>query len=327
MEDYMQRKIRFDEYLSGEFAVTVVSGVFAALLLGLLFILPSAAQDHGQQTFQSAEEAGTAFFAAAQTRNDEALLNVLGRTGKELISSGDPIEDMDARVNFVVKYRQMHRYAKQLDGTTILYVGAENWPLPIPLVKNNGAWFFDTDAGREEILMRRIGKNELAAIDACHQLVDAENEYHAKALDGQHAYAERFVSDKGTHNGLSWSEAADEFDGTVNPLIADAGQEDAQLASAAAHDDPIPFNGYYFRILAGQGNQAPGGARSYMLDGKLVRGFAFVAYPAEYRSSGVVTFIVNESGVVYEKDLGPSTTKVANTMTEYDPDSTWRRVN
>ena len=323
----MRRKIRFDEYLSGEFAVTVVSGVFAALLLGLLFILPSAAQDYGQQTFQSAEEAGTAFFAAAQTRNDEALLNVLGRTGKELISSGDPIEDMDARVSFVVKYRQMHRYAKQLDGTTILYVGAENWPLPIPLVEKNGVWFFDADAGKEEILIRRIDRNELAAIGACHQLVDAEKKYHAKARDGQHAYAERFVSDKGTHNGLSWSEAGDEFYGTVNPLIADAGQEDAKLATAASHDDPIPFNGYYFRILTGQGSQAPGGAQSYMQDGKLVSGFAFVAYPAEYRSSGVVTFIVNESGVVYEKDLGPSTTKVANTMTEYDPDSTWRRVN
>jgi len=175
--------------------------------------------------------------------------------------------------------------------------------------------------------MRRIGKNELAAIAACHQLVDAEKEYHAKARDGQHAYAERFVSDKGTHNGLSWSEAADEFGGTVNPLIADAGQEGAKLTSAAAHDDAIPFNGYYFRILTGQGNQAPGGAQSYLLDGKLVSGFAFIAYPAEYRSSGVVTFIVNERGVVYEKDLGPDTTNVANMMTEYDPDPTWRRVN
>jgi hypothetical protein len=327
MEDHMQRKIRFVECLPGEFGLRLVLEMFAAFLLGLLFILPSAAQDHSQRTFQSAEEAGSAFFAAAQNQNDEALLSILGPAGKELVSSGDPLEDMDGRVSFVVKYRQMHRYAKQLDGTTILYVGAENWPLPIPLIEKNGAWFFDTDAGKEEILMRRIGKNELAALDACHQLVEAEKEYHAKALDGQNAYAERFVSDKGTHNGLSRSEAADEFDGTVNPLIADAGQEDARLASAAPHDDPIPFNGYYFRILTGQGNQAPGGARSYMLDGKLVSGFAFVAYPAEYRSSGVVTFIVNESGVVYEKDLGPSTTKVANTMTEYDPDSTWRRVN
>jgi hypothetical protein len=327
MEDHMERKIRFDEYLPGEFAVTLVLGVFAAFLLGLLFILPSAAQDHSQRTFQSAEEAGTAFFAAAQNQNDEALLSILGPAGKELVSSGDPLEDVDGRVNFVVKYRQMHRYVKQLDGTTILYVGAVNWPVPIPLVEKDGAWFFDTDAGKEEILLRRIGKNELSAIDACHQLVDAEKQYRAKAFDGEHEYAARFTSDKGTHNGLSGSETTDEFDSLVSPLIADAGQEDAKLASAAAHDDPIPFNGYYFRILTGQGNQAPGGAQSYMLDGKLVSGFAFVAYPAEYRSSGVVTFIVNESGVVYEKDLGPSTTKIANTMTEYDPDSTWRRVN
>jgi hypothetical protein len=327
MEDHMQRKIRFDEYLPGEFAVTLVLWVFAAFLLGLLFILPSAAQDHSQRTFQSAEEAGTAFFAAAQTENDEALLNILGPAGKELISSGDSIEDMDARVSFVVKYRQMHRYAKQLDSTTILYVGAENWPLPIPLVEKNGAWFFDTDAGKEEILMRRIGKNELAAIDACHQLVDAEKEYHAKALDGQHAYAERFVSDKGTHNGLSWSEAAGEFDDSVNPLIADAGQENTKPANDSAADDPIPFNGYYFRILTGQGKNVPGSEKSYFADGKMLNGFAFLGYPAEYRSSGVMTFIVNESGTVYEKDLGPDTTTLANEMTEYNPDSTWRRVN
>jgi hypothetical protein len=327
MEDHMERKIRFDEYLPGEFAVTLVLGVFAAFLLGLLFILPSAAQDHSQRTFQSAEEAGTAFFAAAQNQNDEALLSILGPAGKELVSSGDPLEDVDGRVNFVVKYRQMHRYVKQLDGTTILYVGAENWPVPIPLVEKDGAWFFDTDAGKEEILLRRIGKNELSAIDACHQLVDAEKQYRAKAFDGEHEYAARFTSDKGTYNGLSWSETTDEFESLVSPLIADAGQENTEPANDSAADDPIPFNGYYFRILTGQGKNAPGGEKSYLADGKMLNGFAFLAYPAEYRSSGVMTFIVNESGMVYEKDLGPDTITLANAMAEYNPDSTWRRVN
>ena len=323
----MQRKFRLDECLPSEFTVTLVLGVFGAFLLGLLFILPSAAQDHSQRTFQSAEEAGSAFFAAAQIANDEALLNILGPAGKELVSSGNPLEDVDGRVSFVVKYRQMHRYVEQLDGTTILYVGAENWPVPIPLVEKDGAWSFDTDAGKEEILLRRIGKNELTAIDACHQLVVAEKQYRAKAFDGEHEYAARFTSDKGTHNGLSWSNTTDEFGGLVSPLIAGAGLENTKPANDSAADDPIPFNGYYFRILTGQGNNAPGGERSYLADGKMLNGFAFLAYPAEYRSSGVMTFIVNESGMVYEKDLGPDTTTLAIAMTEYNPDSTWRRVN
>src|SRR4029077_5923472 len=270
MEDHMQRKIKFEEYLPGEFGVTLVLGVFAAFLLGLLFILPSAAQDHSQRTFQSAEEAGTAFFAAAQTENAEVLLNILGPEGKELVSSGDPLEDMDGRVSFVVKYRQMHPYVKQLDGTTILYVGAENWPVPIPLTEKAGAWFFHTDARKEENLMRRTGKNELSAIDACHQLVDAEKQFRAKAFDGEHEYAARFTSDNGTHNGLSRSKTTDEFDSLVSPLIAHAGQENTKSANDSAADDPIPFNGYYFRILTGQGNSAPGGEKSYLADGKML---------------------------------------------------------
>jgi hypothetical protein len=286
MEDHMQREIRFDECLPGEFAVTLVLGVFAVFLLGLLFILPSAAQDHNQRTFQSAEEAGSAFFAAAQNQNDEALLSILGPAGKELVSSGDPLEDVDGRVSFVVKYRQMHRYVKQLDGTTILYVGAENWPVPIPLVEKDGAWFFDTDAAKGEILMRRIGKNELTAIDACHQLVDAEKQHRAKAFDGEHEYAARFTSDKGTHNGLSWSETTDEFDSLVSPLIADAGQENTKPANDSAADDPIPFNGYYFRILTGQGTMRRAAKRAIWQTARCLTALPFwptrlnIAHPA-----------------------------------------------
>jgi hypothetical protein len=235
---------------------------------------------------------------------------------------------MNERMSFVVKYQDMHRYVKAADGSTILYVGAENWPFPIPLVSKNGFWSFDTDAGKEEILMRRVGRNELAAIDACHQLVDAEKQYKAKALpDGSaNQYSERFVSDIGHHNGLFWSETSDEFQSLLDPLIASAGQGNAKSADGVG-GDPVPFNGYFFRILKRQGKNAPGGAKSYIVNGKMLGGFAFIAYPAEYRSSGVMTFIVNESGVVYEKDLGPNTIGIATKMTDYNPDSTWHQAD
>ena len=323
-----QKKIRFDEHLSGEGALTLAFATFTALLVGLLLFVPlSFAQQRDQRTFRSAEEASVAFFSAAQQENERALLDILGPAGKEVISSGDPVEDMDHRVGFVVKYKQMHRLAKEPDGTMILYVGAENWPFPIPLASKNGVWFFDTDAGKEEILLRRIGKNELAAIDACQQLVDAEKEYYKKPFNGQPHYTERFVSDKGEHNGLYRPDTLDEYDSPIDPLIASAGQENAYSTGDDAANNPIPFNGYYFRILTGQGENAPGGAKSYVVNGKMVGGFAFVAYPAKYRSSGVMTFIVNQDGTIFQKDLGADTSKLAASMSEYSPDSTWRPVD
>ena len=322
-----QRKIRFDEHLSGEGALTLAFATFAALLLGLLFVPLSFAQQQDQRTFHSAEEASLAFFSAAQQENERALLDILGPAGKEVISSGDPAEDMDHRVGFIVKYKQMHRLAKEPDGTMILYVGAENWPFPIPLVSKKGVWFFDTDAGKEEILLRRIGKNELAAIDACQQLVDAEKEYYKRPFNGQPHYTERFVSDKGEHNGLYRADTPDEFDSPIDPLIASAGQANTYSTGDDAANNPIPFNGYFFRILMGQGENAPGGGKSYMVNDKMVNGFAFVAYPAMYRSSGVMTLIVNQDGTIYQKDLGANTSKLAASMTEYNPDSTWNRVD
>jgi hypothetical protein len=265
-------------------------------------------------------------FTAAQNDDEKSVLSVLGPDGKDIILSGDPVEDMNQRVGFVVKYQEMHRYVKKADGTTILYVGAQNWPLPIPLVNNNGAWYFDTGAGKLEILMRRIGKNEVAAINACKQLVDAEKQYYNKPFNGQDHYTQRFVSDKGKHNGLFWYETSDEFNSFIDPLIASAGQENTTSGDAPG-GDPVPFNGYFFRALTSQGNAAPGGAKSYIVNGKMVGGFAFIAYPAEYRSSGEMTFIVSQTGVVYEKDLGPDTTKIATNMTDYNPDSTWHQVN
>jgi hypothetical protein len=280
------------------------------------------AQEAGQQTFASVSDASRALFAAMQAPDDQSALSILGPEGKDVLLSGDPAEDANARVGFVVKYQEMHRYVTEENGTVILVVGAENWPFPIPLVNTHGLWYFDTPAGKDEILFRRIGKNELTAVDACHELVDAQKEYFARPPGNlPQQFARKLVSDEGRHNGLYWDGAYNQFDSPIDPLIAHAygkGPED-QVG------DQVPFYGYFFRVLTSQGPHAPGGAKKYVVDGKMTKGFAFVAYPAEYRSSGVVTFIVDESGTIYEKDLGPDTTKLAQAMTAYDPDSTWHK--
>jgi hypothetical protein len=284
---------------------------------------PLFAQEPEQRTFASAEEASRALFAAMQGEDEQAPLSILGPAGKEVLSSGDPEEDSNARVGFVVKYQEMHRFVTEANGTVSLVVGAENWPFPIPLVNNHGTWFFDTAAGKEEIVFRRIGINEISAMDACRELVEAQKQYFARRPgDFPKQFAQKLVSDEGQHNGLYWHGADDEFNSPINPLIAYARQNLPQ-DQVGEH---VPFNGYMFRILPKQGLHAPGGAKNYVVDGKMTAGFAFVAYPVEYRSSGVMTFIVDESGTIYEKDLGPDTTKLAQAMTAYDPDSTWHKV-
>ncbi len=293
-----------------------------ALSWGASF-MPTFAQQPGQQTFASLEDAGHSIFTAMQAPDDRSLLSILGPAGSDVISSGDPAEDLDVRTNITTKYEEMHRFVREPNGTVTLVVGAENWPLPIPLVNKNGAWYFDTQAGKDEILFRRIGKNELAAIQACGDLVDAEKLYYNRAPDGfSREYAQKLVSDVGRHNGLYWAGTVDQFDSPIDPLIAYA-RQNRPADQVGAHD---PFNGYFFRIITSQGPHALGGAKNYVVNGKMTEGFAFVAYPVEYRSSGVKTFIVNKSGAIYEKDLGPKTTKLAQTMTAYDPDSTWNKA-
>jgi hypothetical protein len=284
---------------------------------------PMFAQEPGQHTFASAEDASRALFDAMQAQDEQAPLSILGPAAKDVLLSGDPDEDSSARVGFVVKYQEMHRFATEANGTVTLIVGAENWPFPIPLVSNHGSWYFDTPAGKDEILFRRIGKNELAAMDACRELVDAQKQYFAHPpADVPKQFAQRLVSNEGQHNGLYWHGASDEFDSPINPLIAYARQNLPQ-DQVGEH---VPFNGYMFRILTSQGRHAPGGAKNYIVDGKMSAGFAFVAYPVEYQSSGVMTFIVDESGTIYEKDLGPNTTELARAMTTYDPDSAWHKT-
>jgi len=300
------------------FAVSVLF----ALSLGFSSA-PTFAQEAGQRTFSSAEDASRALFNAMKGEDQQASLSILGPAGKEVLSSGDREEDLDARVSFVVKYQEMHRLVTEANGTASLMVGAENWPFPIPLVNNHGTWFFDTAAGKEEILFRRIGKNELAAVDACRELGAAQNQYFAHPpANLPNQFAQKLVSDEGRHNGLYWHGASDEFDSPINPLIAYA-RQNLPTDQVGEH---VPFNGYMFRILTSQGPHAPGGAKNYIVDGTMSRGFAFVAYPVEHRSSGVMTFIVDESGTIFEKDLGSNTTKLAQAMTVYDPDSSWHRV-
>ena len=291
-----------------------------AILLAGCFPASSLAQQPGQKTFQSAEEASNSLIAAMQSKNEKALLEFLGPDGKQIVSSGDAIEDLHTRADFVQRYLEMHRLVNEPDGTTVLYIGARNWPTPIPLVHNANGWYFDTEAGRREILYRRIGRNEMSAIRVCQELAAAEHEYH----DAQHSqYAQAIFSDEGQHNGLYWKVAAGEPQSPIGPLVANAVAHGyAPGRSGAA----TPYRGYYFRILTMQGKHASGGARQYIVNGKMTEGFAFVAYPAEYRSSGVMTFIVGGDGVVYQRDLGKATDEIASSMNAYDPDSSWKRA-
>ena len=253
------------------------------------------------------------------------MLTLFGSSAGQIIHTGDSVVDKNMRDNFLKRYNQMHRVVIEPDGSATLYVGAENWPLPIPIVKNsNGMWYFDGETGKKEVLYRRIGSNENDAIETCQVLVDAQLEYASAPRTGEKTkhYALKFMSDEGGQNGLYWKTSDNEEPSPIGPLLVDATKEGYNIQQGQA----TPFHGYYYRILTKQGSAAKGGARDYLVDGKLTRGFAFVAYPAEYRNSGVMTFIVNQSAVVYQKDLGPQTSDLASAMQEYNPDNTWEPV-
>jgi hypothetical protein len=290
-----------------------------AMLATLWVPTRSMAQQQGQKTFSSAEEAINALVTAAQANDEKMMLDILGLDGKQIISSGDATEDAESRANFVKRYEEMHRLVKEPDGTTVLYIGAHNWPAPIPLMNKGKSWYFDTEAGKKEILYRRIGRNELSAIRICQELVAAQKEYSAEHKE----YARKIFSDEGQHNGLYWKAAPGEPQSPIGPLVASAVAEGYVKSPQGA---PTPYRGYYFHILTRQGKSAPGGAKNYVVNGKMTEGFAFVAYPAEYRSSGVMTFIVTEDGVVYQKDLGGKTDVLAQAMTEYDCNPGWQKA-
>jgi hypothetical protein len=287
--------------------------VFPVVVLGYARL--SFAQQSGPKTFASAGEASNALFQAVQTDDEQVLQAILG-AGKDITSSTNEVEDKLERDGFVRKYQEMHRLVSEPDKTTVLYVGAENWPFPIPLVAKNGRWHFDSEAGSNEILCRRIGDNEAMTLGAFRLLVLAQQEHLARSRDADSVpgYATRFIGVKGDYNGLDW-----QTDGALPEALVKAGVSDQGDATSSA----VPYYGYYFRILTAQGKRAPGGAKSYIANQKMTGGFAFIAYPADYRSSGVKTFIAGPDGIVYEKDLGPETTKTATSITQYDPDPSW----
>ena len=295
---------------------------FGVWSVGFAWIL--WAQPAGQKTFSSPDEASRALIRAVQAGDEKDLLEIFGPEGKEIISSGDKVEDQKSRDAFAEKDQRMNRLVDEPDGTVRLYVGAENWPMPIPLVNRKNAWYFDTSAGKEEILFRRIGRNEIATIGVLRELVAAQKEYYSKTLDDSvKQYAQKFISDQGKHNGLYWNAINREPESPIGPLVAYASSEGYAKKLSSL---PSPFQGYYFRVLMGQGKHASGGAKNYIVNGKMTRGFAFLAYPAEYANSGMMSFIINQDGILYQKDFGPKTAELANALDEYDPDKTWVKV-
>ena len=290
-----------------------------AMVLTIWVPTRSMAQQPGQKTFSSAEEAINALVTAAQANDEKMMLDILGPKGKQIVSSGDETEDANSRADFVKRYQEMHRLVKEPDGTTILYIGAHNWPAPIPVMNKGKLWYFDTEAGKKEILYRRIGRNELSAIRICQELVAAQKEYSAEHKE----YARKIFSDDGQHDGLYWKAAEGEPQSPIGPLVASAVAESYAKNQQGA---PTPYRGYYFHILTRQGKNALGGAKNYVVNSKMTEGFAFVAYPAEYRSSGVMTFIVTGDGVVYQKDLGKKTDVLAKAMKEYDCNPSWHKA-
>ncbi len=301
-------------------------------LLPLVLIIPLAACSKPEKpstgVFASPDEASSALRAAVKPGDQNALLAIFGPNSKEIISSGDAVQDKNVADTFAAGYDVMHRWRKMPDGGQILLVGADNFAFPIPLEKNaEGKWFFDTAAGKEEILNRRIGRNELAIIDVCAAVADAQAEYFSQLHDGAttNQFAAKFISDPGKQNGLSWKSSDGKPEGPLGPLAAAASAE----GYSSKPDVHTAFHGYFFRMLKGQTDKAPEGAKDYLVDGKMLGGFAFVAYPAEYGNSGVMTFIINQDGVLLQKDLGKTTAEIASAMTEFDPDAGvgWKPVD
>ena len=293
-------------------AVLIVAFALAAISL------PALAAGAQQKGFATPEAAVEALVAAARSDRTPELVRLLGPDSGALVTSGDPVADKQARQKFVAAYDRKHEIEKEGDAKATLVIGDEQWPLPIPIVQAKGGWHFDTAEGKQEILRRRIGRNELSAIEVCRAYVDAQRDYASKDRngDGILEYAQKFVSTKGKEDGLYWRVEPGELESPMGPLFASARAEGYRRQ---------PYHGYYYRILTGQGKDAPGGAYSYLAGKRMIGGFALVAYPAQYGVSGVMTFIVNQDGVVYQTNLGRDTAKIVRGMTVFNPDSSWTK--
>lgn len=301
------------------------------LLLSIALLLPisackkqeSATAQAGPATFASPQEAGKALADAAKSQNQDELLRIFGSGSADIISAGDAVEDKTALSGFVQAYQVMNRWRKLSDSSEMLLVGADNQAFPIPLKKNAaGQWYFDASAGKEEILSRRIGHNEITTIGVCAALVDAQTEYFSQKHGGVKQYAQKFISDPGQENGLYWPEISGQPRSPLGPLAAYATAE-GYKADPNRHQS---FNGYYYVMLDKQGANAIGGTKNYVVNGKMIGGFAAIAYPAQYGDSGIMTFLINQNGLILQKDLGKATDQVAAAMTEFNPDETWNVV-
>ena len=293
-----------------------------ALLVGLSVAAGCAKQpDADAGGFKAPEDAVTALVAAMQKGDMAALQGLLGPGSEELLDSGDPVQDASDRADFLAAYAAKHALIDDGADRKVLVTGEDDWPMPVPIVKRDGRWWFDGEAGTDEMIYRRVGANELGAIDVSRGFVEAQLEYASEGRDGDPAgiYALKLISDEGLHNGLYWATADDEPPSPAGPFVAAAAEEGYRAGGA----DRTPYHGYYYRMLYAQGANANGGAREYFKDGLMTEGFALVAWPADYGSSGVQTFIVNRDGVVFQKDLGEDTATAVESIQSFDPDSTW----
>lgn len=299
---------------------------YFATMFGILLLagcsIPKTVE---QQTFSSPEGAVEALVEALKAEDQKPLETIFGSGSDDILSSGDPVADQSEREKFLELYYEKNRL-EQTGDKTFLSIGNIDWPFSVPMVKKEGVWLFDTEAGIKEVQARRIGRNELSTVQVCLAYVDAQREYALRASEsvGLLQYAQKLRSDEGKKNGLYWETSEGEEPSPLGPLFALADEQGYSVEEG--EDKPEPYFGYYYQILTGQGKDAPDGAYSYMVRGKMIGGFAMVAYPAKYASSGVMTFIVNHSGVVYQKDQGLDTVELALVMEMFNPDSTWSKV-
>jgi hypothetical protein len=292
-----------------------------AALPGIMAVVLLSTASQAQQSYRAPEDAAAALAAAVKSGPGN-ILKVLGKAADDIVSSGDDVADADTRQHFITMYDTRHSIKTEGNKKATLILGPDDFPFPIPLVNTKTGWEFDTDEGRIEILYRRIGRNELDAIQTCLAYVDAQNEYADKDRgEGASVYAQRIVSTPGKKDGLFWRDDAD-----PSPLGALAAQASAE-GYKAGEGGPTPYHGYYFRILKAQGSDAPGGALNYVVKGKMIGGFALIAWPAVYGNSGVMTFLINHAGTIYQKDLGIRTDFVAKRVAVFDPDQTWKKVD
>jgi hypothetical protein len=272
-----------------------------------------------QKQFESPEQAIDALVAAARAGDKAAIVEILGPEGEEIVSSGDDVADRNTRDKFVAAYDAKHNLAEE-NGKTIVIIGEDDWPLPIPIVSKDEAFEFDTPEGIDEILRRRIGRNEINAIEVSRAYVEAQKDY-SERNPGEHVYAQRILSSPGKKDGLYWPTEEGESPSPLGELMAQASAE-----GYTAGDKPIPYHGYFYRILTRQGDGAPGGAYNYIVKGKMIGGFGLIAFPATYGNSGIMTFMINHDGALFEKDLEEDGDEIAGETESFAPDQTWKKV-